>query len=46
LQAFLTGRIAAYKIPETLWFRPEPLPTNANGKFLKRELKQELMAQA
>ena len=26
----------------TIWFRDQPLPRNANGKFLKRELRDEL----
>jgi long-chain acyl-CoA synthetase len=38
----LAERIAKFKIPATVWFRSEQLPRNANGKFLKRELRQEL----
>ncbi len=36
------ARISAHKVPRYIWFMNEPLPRNANGKFLKRELKQEL----
>ncbi|HEX6658508.1 MAG TPA: AMP-binding protein [Ilumatobacter sp.] len=43
LQAFLVERIAKYKIPATIWIRSEALPRNANGKFLKRELRSELL---
>lgn len=43
LSAFLAERIAAYKVPSTVWFRNEPLPQNANGKFLKRELREQLI---
>jgi steroid-24-oyl-CoA synthetase len=43
LQAFLAERIAKYKIPATIWMRGEALPRNANGKFLKRELRNELL---
>ncbi|HWL43084.1 MAG TPA: AMP-binding protein [Ilumatobacter sp.] len=43
LSTFLGERIAAYKVPSTVWFRSDPLPQNANGKFLKRELKAELL---
>jgi len=43
LQAFLAERIAKYKIPATIWIRGEALPRNANGKFLKRELRTELL---
>ncbi len=42
LAEFLDGRIAKFKIPSTVWFRDEHLPRNANGKFVKRELKREL----
>jgi long-chain acyl-CoA synthetase len=44
LRAFLDGRIAAHKIPTTTWFRSEALPRNATGKFLKRNLRDELLA--
>ena len=43
LQAFLAERIARFKIPSTVWIRDEALPRNANGKFLKRELRAELL---
>jgi acyl-CoA synthetase (AMP-forming)/AMP-acid ligase II len=43
LQTFLADRIAKYKIPATIWIRGEALPRNANGKFLKRELRSELL---
>ncbi len=43
LQLFLVERIAKYKIPATIWIRGEALPRNANGKFLKRELRSELL---
>jgi acyl-CoA synthetase (AMP-forming)/AMP-acid ligase II len=43
LQAFLADRIAKYKIPATIWIREDALPRNANGKFLKRELRNELL---
>ncbi len=43
LQAFVGERIAKHKIPTTIWFRDEPLPRNANGKFLKRQLRSELV---
>ena len=34
--------LAAYKIPHYLWFLDDPLPRNANGKFLKRALRDSL----
>jgi long-chain acyl-CoA synthetase len=42
LAQFLSARIAKHKIPSKVWFRDEALPRNANGKFLKRELRKEL----
>lgn len=42
LADFLAERIAKFKIPAKVWFRTEQLPRNANGKFMKRELRQEL----
>jgi len=35
----LEGRLARFKHPRRVWFLDEPLPRNANGKFLKRELR-------
>ena len=43
LADFLGERIARFKIPAKVWFRTEQLPRNANGKFMKRELRQELV---
>jgi acyl-CoA synthetase (AMP-forming)/AMP-acid ligase II len=41
--AFLAERIAKHKIPGRMWFLDEQLPRNANGKFLKRELRDQLI---
>ena len=43
LRGFLEASLAKHKIPSRVWFRTEPLPRNANGKFLKRELRDELL---
>ncbi|CAN5612171.1 class I adenylate-forming enzyme family protein [soil metagenome] len=43
LRAFLADRIAGHKIPSSLWFRTDPLPRNATGKFLKRDLRAEVL---
>jgi len=43
LQGFLAERIAKFKVPAHIWFLDEQLPKNANGKFLKRELKERLV---
>ena len=34
--------ISSYKVPRYIWFMDEPLPRNANGKFLKRALQDSL----
>lgn len=34
--------LAAFKVPEQLWIVPFDLPKNASGKYLKRELRQQL----
>jgi long-chain acyl-CoA synthetase len=42
LRAFVRERIAGFKVPRYIWLRREPLPRNASGKFLKRELRETL----
>jgi len=42
LRAHCGRQIAKHKVPRFIWFRSEPLPRNANGKFLKRELREQL----
>ncbi|QXC59397.1 AMP-binding protein [Aquihabitans sp. G128] len=44
LRAFLADRIATYKVPTSLWFRSDPLPRNATGKFLKKDLRAAVLA--
>jgi long-chain acyl-CoA synthetase len=43
LRAELSTRLAKFKIPERVWFLNESLPRNANGKFVKRELRANLL---
>ena len=43
LQNHVRTLIASFKAPEHVWFSEEPLPRNANGKFLKRELRETLI---
>ncbi len=42
IRAHCSAQIAKHKIPRYIWFVSEPLPKNANGKFMKRELKESL----
>ncbi|MFC3068580.1 class I adenylate-forming enzyme family protein [Phenylobacterium soli] len=45
LREHCASLIARHKIPRYIWLRDEPLPRNANGKFLKRELRETLKAE-
>lgn len=40
LMAHCRARIAGYKVPRSIEFRTEPLPTSGPGKVLKRELRR------
>ena len=42
LRAFCAERIARYKVPRYVWLLDAPLPRNATGKILKRELRARL----
>ncbi|MBI5262775.1 MAG: acyl--CoA ligase [Bradyrhizobium sp.] len=44
LRAWCAERLSDYKVPETMVVTPEPLPRNANGKVLKRQLRETLSA--
>jgi long-chain acyl-CoA synthetase len=46
LRGFVAERLAAFKVPARVWFLIEPLPRNANGKILKRELRDQLTGSA
>jgi O-succinylbenzoic acid--CoA ligase len=39
VRAYCTVRLADYKVPEEVFFVDKPLPRNANGKLLKRQLR-------
>ena len=45
LRSHLSVTLAKHKIPSKVWFRDEPIPRNATGKFLKRELRKELIGE-
>jgi long-chain acyl-CoA synthetase len=42
LRASTAQFIAKHKLPRYVWFVRDALPRNANGKFLKRELREKL----
>jgi steroid-24-oyl-CoA synthetase len=42
LRDHLRGLLASYKIPRYIWLVDAPLPRNANGKFVKREVRDAL----
>ena len=41
LRRFCAERLADYKVPESFTLTAEPLPRNANGKLLKRHIKNK-----
>ena len=41
LQTFLAEKLAAFKVPSTIFVRTEELPRNATGKVLKKDLRAE-----
>ena len=41
LRAYCAGKLADYKVPETFMFLESPLPRNAAGKVLKRQLREQ-----
>jgi long-chain acyl-CoA synthetase len=42
LRAYCKEHLSAYKIPRYVWLQEQPLPRNASGKFLKKELRGSL----
>lgn len=45
LRRFCAERLSDYKVPETVTLQDEPLPRNANGKVVKRTLRETLLAE-
>lgn len=44
LLAFMAERLAAYKLPQAIWFSEQPLQRSATGKLLKTALKKQYIA--
>jgi long-chain acyl-CoA synthetase len=44
LRAWCAERLSDYKVPETMQLTAEPLPRNANGKVIKRQLREAFAA--
>jgi long-chain acyl-CoA synthetase len=42
LRTHVAARLASFKVPVRIEIRTDPLPRNATGKILKRELREEL----
>lgn len=40
---FCKNHLSSFKIPRYIWILNEPLPRNASGKFVKRELQDSLL---
>ena len=45
LQAFTADRLARFKVPSIVLFSAEPLPRNATGKVLKKDLRTSVVDQ-
>ncbi len=45
LREEMAKHIAKHKLPRFVWFVDEPLPRNASGKFLRRELRDTFAAE-
>jgi O-succinylbenzoic acid--CoA ligase len=45
VQAHCAARLADYKVPEEVTLTDAPLPRNANGKLLKRTLRERAAAE-
>lgn len=43
LRAFCAERLSDYKVPESFTVSAAPLPRNANGKLLKRDMREQLL---
>ena len=46
LQAHVRERLAGFKVPVKIWFWDQDLPRNPAGKILKRDLRDEALAQS
>ncbi|MEY2458296.1 MAG: steroid-24-oyl-CoA synthetase, partial [Acidimicrobiaceae bacterium] len=46
LQAHVGERLASFKVPTLITIVDAPLPRNASGKILKRELRDQLTARS
>ena len=46
LRDHCVAHLSKHKIPRLVWFLSESIPRNANGKFLKRELRESLKVEA
>jgi len=46
LRRFVSGKIAAFKVPVEIIIQREPLPRNANGKIMKNELRARFKPRA
>jgi long-chain acyl-CoA synthetase len=44
LRAFLSEKLASFKVPSFIEVASEPLPRNASGKILKRDIRDALIA--
>ncbi|MDH3429628.1 MAG: acyl--CoA ligase [Gammaproteobacteria bacterium] len=43
LRVFLSDRLAAFKVPQHIWFHSSSLPRIASGKIFKKQIRRELI---
>ena len=43
IRAFCKDHLSAFKIPRYIWIMNKPLPRNASGKFVKKDLQESLL---
>ena len=46
LRLHVKAHLAGFMVPTHIWFRSEPLPRNPQGKVLKRELRDDVVARS
>ena len=46
LRSWCAERLSDYKVPETIDLTTDPLPRNANGKVIKRQLREAFAARS
>ncbi len=46
IRSFVRERLAGFKVPSHVWLCEQPLPRNATGKILKKQVREQYLQQA